>query len=336
MIDERQQSGEYKTMEDLCRRVDINGINKRVMESLIKAGAMDCLGDRGTLLGNIGTIMSLAQREQQLKSSGQSTMFDLWGDTVNVPMPNLDLEAVEISKKEMLGWEKELLGVYLSEHPFSPYATKAMAENTLLCGEVDAELDGQSVMVAGMVSSIHNLVTKDGQPSASVMLEDLNGKLEVMVWSRVFASTRDFWVEGNFLLVDGKVRLRADHPQLVCEHARIFDLEGTIVGKKVVSPQFFGSPKATEKTETGVPAKPRRLIIKLKQTGNGSADVDKLHKVIDILNDYPGDDDISIIVDNGTKVFKTKLPNMHIGICSKMQSRLADLVGEDRITTEGE
>ncbi|MFA5761166.1 MAG: DNA polymerase III subunit alpha, partial [Dehalococcoidales bacterium] len=80
IIEERKTGGEYKTIEDMCRRVDICGINKRVMESLIKSGAMDCLGERGTLLGNIGTIMSAAQREQQLKSSGQSTMFDLFGD----------------------------------------------------------------------------------------------------------------------------------------------------------------------------------------------------------------------------------------------------------------
>ncbi|MDD4874066.1 MAG: DNA polymerase III subunit alpha, partial [Dehalococcoidales bacterium] len=231
IIEERNKGGIYKSIEELCRRVDISSINKRVMESLVKAGAMDSLGDRGTLLGNIGIIMSVAQREQQLKSSGQSTMFDLWGDSINIPMPSLDLEAVEVSKKEMLDWEKELLGVYLSEHPFSPFAAKAAAENTLLCGQVDAEMDGQTVMVAGMVSSIHGLVTRDGQPSASVMLEDLNGKLEVMVWSRVFASTRNLWQEGNFLLVDGKVRLRADHPQLVCEHVRIFDLEGTVAKK---------------------------------------------------------------------------------------------------------
>ena len=335
IIEERKTGGDYKTIEDMCRRVDICGINKRVMESLIKSGAMDCLGERGTLLGNIGTIVSAAQREQQLKSSGQSTMFDLWGDSVNVPMPSLDLEAVDVSRKEILDWEKELLGVYLSEHPFSPFADKAMAENTTLCGQVDAEMDGQTVMVAGMVSSVRHLNTRDGKPFASVTLEDLSYKLDVMVWARVFASTRDLWVEGNILLVDGKVKIRADKPQLVCEHVRIYNLEDKTLAKKVVAPKFFESPKATE--ETGkTPGKTRLLTVRLKQTGDEAADVKQLHDVMDILNDYPGDDVVSIIVDNGTKVFRLKMPHMHIGICSKMMSRLADKVGEDRIATDDE
>jgi len=335
IIEERKTGGEYKTIEDMCRRVDICGINKRVMESLIKSGAMDCLGERGTLLGNIGTIMSAAQREQQLKSSGQSTMFDLFGDTVSVPMRSLELEAVDVSRKQILDWEKELLGVYLSEHPFSPFADKALAENTTLCGQVDAEMDGQTVMVAGMVSSVRHLNTRDGQPFASVMLEDLSCKLDVMVWARVFASTRDLWTEGNILLVDGKVKIRADKPQLVCEHVRIYNLEDKTLAKKVVAPKFFESPKATEET-VKTPGKTRRLTVRLKQTGDEAADVKQLHDVMDILNDYPGDDVVSIIVDNGTKVFRLKMPHMHIGICSKMMSRLADKVGEDRIATDDE
>jgi DNA polymerase-3 subunit alpha len=335
IIEERKANGEYKTIEDMCRRVDICGINKRVMESLIKAGAMDCLGDRGTLLGNISVIMSAAQREQQMKSSGQSTMFDLWGDSVSVPMPSLDLEAVEVSRKEILDWEKELLGVYLSEHPFSPFAEKAMAENTMLCGQVDEEMEGQTVMVAGMVSAVHHIINKEGQASASVTLEDLNGKLEVMAWSRVFASTRDLWVEGNILLVDGKVKTRGDKPQLVCEHVRIYNLEDKTLAKKVVSPKFFESPKAAEET-VKTPGKTRRLTVRLKQTGDEAGDIKQLHDVMDILNEYPGDDSVNIIVDNGTKVFKMKMPNMHIGICPKMMERLADKVGEERISTDDE
>ena len=335
IVEERKANGEYRTIEDMCRRVDICSLNKRVMESLIKAGAMDCLGERGTLLGNIGVIMSAAQREQQLKSSGQSTMFDLWGDTVSVPLPSLELEAVEVSRKEILDWEKELLGVYLSEHPFSPFAEKAMAENTLLCGQVDEEMEGQSVMVAGMVSSVHHIVNREGQTSASVILEDLNGKLEVMVWSRVFASTRDFWAEGNILLVDGKVKTRADKPQLVCEHVRIYNLEDKTLAKKVVAPKLFEPPKESEET-VKKPGKIRRLTIRLKQTGDEAGDVKRLHDVMDILNEYPGDDSVSIIVDNGSRVFTLKMPNTHIRINSKMMSRLADKVGEDCIAADDE
>ncbi|GAH26357.1 unnamed protein product, partial [marine sediment metagenome] len=193
IIAERGKEGEFKSIEDLCRRADLRGVNKRVLESLIKAGALDCLGDRGSLLNNTNRILSLAQREQRLRETGQSTMFDLWGETMPVPTPSLDLQEADISIKEKLTWEREMIGVYLSEHPFSPFASKVASENTTLCGQIDAELAGQTVVVAGMVASVHHLFTRDRRPFASAVLEDLDGRIEVMVWPNVYASTRDLW-----------------------------------------------------------------------------------------------------------------------------------------------
>ncbi|MBM2825910.1 MAG: polymerase alpha subunit, partial [Dehalococcoidales bacterium] len=114
IIAEREKSGEFKSVEDLCRRCDLHGVNKRVMESLIKAGALDSLGERGTLLNNINSLLSLAQKEQRLRDTGQSTMFDLWGQTVPVPLPDLDLKTAEVTTQEKAEWEKELLGLSLS------------------------------------------------------------------------------------------------------------------------------------------------------------------------------------------------------------------------------
>jgi len=152
IIAERSKGGEFKSIEDLCRRVDLRGVNKRVMESLIKVGALDSLGSRGALLQSVDRILSLAQREQRLRESGQSTMFDLWGESMPVPLPSLELGGADIPIREKLAWEKELMGVYLSEHPFSPFANKI--DSGTLCGQIDAELAGQTVSVAGMVASV--------------------------------------------------------------------------------------------------------------------------------------------------------------------------------------
>ncbi len=336
IIAERVKGGEYKSIEDLCRRADLSGINKRVMESLIKAGAfenlvkvgtLESLADRGTLLANIGLVLSLSQREQKLKETGQSTMFDLWGETVDVPMPSLDMESADVSRKEILSWEKELLGVYLSEHPFSSFVSQAAAENTILCGRVDAEMEGQTVGVAGMVASVHNLVTRDGQPSASVVLEDLDGQLEVMVWPRIYAATRDLWQEGNILMVDGKVKLRGDRVQLVCEHAHHYDMGGVGGEKGVVLP-----PVAVETKKA--PSETHWLVISLEQTGDKSGDIANLHKVVAILRDFPGNDEVSLMIDNDKKLFKLKLPGVRIDYCPELHRRLAELIGEDRVKLE--
>ena len=327
IIEERNKGEEYKSIEDLCRRADLGGINKRVMESLIKAGALDSLGDRGTLLANVGLILSLAQRERRLKDTGQSTMFDLWGDTVNVPMPSLDMMDAAVSVKEKLGWEKELLGVYLSEHPFSPFVTKAAAGNTTLCGRVDAEMEGQTVAVAGMVDSVRNLVTRDGQPSANVALEDLDGKLEVMVWPRVYAGTKELWQEGNILLVDGKVRFRGDRVQLVCEHVRHYHLEEARDEEAVAPPLEKVLPTVTE-------AEARRLVISLKHTSDEAVDITSFRKIVGALRDFPGNDEVRLVVDNAKKVTKLRLTGMRINYCPELHRRLVEMVGEDGIRLE--
>ncbi|MFC1846797.1 DNA polymerase III subunit alpha [Chloroflexota bacterium] len=328
IIAERNKGGDYNSIEDLCRRADLSGINKRVMESLIKTGALDSLGqERGTLLTNVGLILSLAQREQKLKETGQSTMFDLWGDTVDVPMPSLDMATVDIPTKDKLDWEKELLGIYLSEHPFSPFVSKAFAENVTLCGQIDDDMEGQTVTVAGMVDTVQGLTTKDGKPSASVMLMDMDGKLEVMVWPRVYEATRDFWQEGDALLVDGKVRMRGNRVQLVCEHVKKYSLDVPVKGKAIV-------PKPVIVTPTVTAAESRRLIIRLKHSGDEKADINRFRIITGIMKDYPGDDEVSLVVDNTKKVFKLRLSAICVNYCPELHRRLASVVGEDSLKLE--
>ena len=325
LVAERHRGGEFNSIEDLCRRADMRGVNRRAMESLIKAGALDCLGDRGTLLYNIGRILSLAQREQHLRETGQSTMFDLWGGTMPAPMPSLDLQAADVSVKERLAWERELMGVYLTEHPFAAFATKVASENTILCGHIDAELAGQNIVVAGMVASVHQSFTREQRPFASVVLEDLDGRIEVMVWPKVYANTRDLWQEGNILLAEGKVRLRDDRVQLNCEYVRRYQPEAAQQGEPIV---------AEETTAYTAPVKSRRLVISISQTTNVESDIAYLHKLIDTLRGFPGQDEVSLCVINGEKIINLKLSNIYTNYCPELHQRLVELVGEDGLKVE--
>ena len=325
LVAERDGGGEFKSIEDLCRRTDMRGINRRAMESLIKAGALDCLGDRGTLLHNIGRIMAVAQREQYLRETGQSTMFDLWGEAMPAPMPSLNLQAAEVSLKEKLAWERELIGVYLSEHPFTAFATTAASENTTLCGHIDAELAGQTVVVAGMVALVHQSFTRDRRPFASVTLEDLDGRIEVMVWPKVYANTRDLWQEGNILLVEGKVRLRDDRAQLSCEYVQRYQPEAAQKGEPMV---------AEETIAYTAPVKSRRLVISISQTSDEESDIAYLHKLIDTLRGFPGQDEVSLCVTNEERVFNLKLSNIYTNYCPELHQRLVELVGEEGLKVE--
>jgi len=333
VIAERSKEGDFKSIEDLCRRCDLRGVNRRVMESLIKAGVLDSLGSRGTLLNNVNRILSLAQREQRLRETGQSTMFDLWGEVTLVPMPSLDLETADISVREKLVWEKELTGVYLSEHPFSSVASNLDSETTL-CGQIDAELVGQTVVVAGMVASVRHLFTRDRNPFVSAILEDLDGQIEVMVWPRVYTDTSDLWQEANILLVEGRVRLREDRVQLNCDKVRSYQPAAQEEEIAAPSPPGEAPVVAEETIATPEPAESRRLVISLSQTSDEEMDKTYLHKLIAILRDFPGRDEVNLSVTSEERVSYLKLANIYTNYCPELHQQLVELVGEDGLRLE--
>jgi DNA polymerase-3 subunit alpha len=331
IVAERRKGGIFTSVEDLCRRCDLRGVNKRVIESLIKAGAFDSLDNRGTLLNNLNRILSLAQREQRLRESGQSTMFDLWGEAVPVPMSSLDLESAEVSIKEKLSWEKELMGVYLSEHPFKAVAG-TLGSETILCGQIDAGLVGQPVVVAGMVASVRNLLTRDGKPFASAILEDLDGQIEVMVWPRVYVETSDLWEEGNILLIRAKVRMRDDRVQLSCESAEHY--QPFVQQSEAVVSASPGTPPAVAVTTESTPAVSRQLVINLQQTSDEEYDRATLHQLIATLKIFPGTDKVKLRVTNGERVVNLKLHSTYTGYGPELHRRLVELVGEEKFTLE--
>ena len=369
IIAEREKNGSYKSVEELCRRADLSGVNKRVLESLIRAGALDCLGDRATLNANAQRIVELYQRQAKLRATGQTTMFDFWGQAANTPLPELEMEKVNTPATEILLWEKELTGVYLSEHPFRPYVSRANADETVLCGQVDREMEGQTVRVAGMVASVHPIITKDGQTSAAVTLEDLDGRVEVMVWSRMYNQTKDLWQEGSIVLVEGKVRERADQMQLVCERAMRYELAPAtsppVLDTASVPPpqkptrnkrpetapraaaKETAKPSANkeivkEETSAEMPiidnnAKPverKRLVITMQQTDDVEGDINRLHQLLAILAEYPGSDELILVVSNGSKIFKLKMVQVRFEYCDDLKRRLGQLIGDESLMTE--
>ncbi|MGD0794171.1 MAG: DNA polymerase III subunit alpha [Dehalococcoidales bacterium] len=330
VIAERIKNGTFKSIEDLCRRCDLRAVNRRVMESLIKAGVMDTLGKRGTLLNSVEHILSLAQREQKLRETGQSTMFDLFGDTAPVPLPQLEMSPADTSDREKAFWEKELMGVSFSEKPFSPVFS-GKNPDTKFIDEVDEELDGQAVVMAGRIISARYLLTKDGRSFASAVLEDFSGQIEVMVWPKVYSETEELWQEGNEIVVQGKVRVRDEQAQISCDNVRLYQPPEEEKGT-VPSP----APRAPEPSaQTGKgPAKRNRLIINITQTADKEGDIVRFEKIIAALKTCPGRDEVQLNVLNGGAPIPLKLPNVQTNYGPELKKQLAGLVGEDGFKVE--
>ncbi|MGI2336083.1 MAG: DNA polymerase III subunit alpha [Dehalogenimonas sp.] len=222
LVVERHTGGPFRGVEDFCRRADAACMNRRVLESLIKAGALDSLGDRATLLQNAGRLLDFAERERRVRDSGQGTLFDLFGGVAEAPPMVLELDGGSAPLNDILAWEKDLLGLYISAHPFSRFVGHVDQDTTVMCGEINEEMDGQLATLAGMVATARQSQTRDGNTFTSVELEDLNGRIEVVAWPKLFAQTREFWQEGNVLLVEGKVVFRGDRASIHADAVRLY------------------------------------------------------------------------------------------------------------------
>ncbi|MDZ7728854.1 MAG: DNA polymerase III subunit alpha [Dehalococcoidia bacterium] len=247
IIAAREKDGPFRDVEDFCKRADLSSANSRSIEHLAMAGALDRLGyDRGTLVMNAERLISLAKRERELRESGQATMFDLFGDQAETPMPALDLPPSPVSDEQMLTWEKELLGVYVSEHPFRTAAPEVMKYASHALSDLGAELVGQHVTVAGMVTRTQVRNTRDGRRFFVVELEDLSGAAEVTVWNdTIELSGEEMWAEGRVLVATVECRERNDRISVSVRKAAPFDrAEGTVVG---FSPAQFAVEEAPKR-----------------------------------------------------------------------------------------
>ncbi|MYI83173.1 MAG: DNA polymerase III subunit alpha, partial [Chloroflexi bacterium] len=227
LVAERDKDGPFASIEDFARRVNARDCNRRVLESLAKAGALDCLGsdgvDRSAIVYGVDRILTVAQEAQRQRDTGQTSMFDLFGDEVDTPLPALELEPVTTPQRELLGWERELLGAYVSAHPFREAAQRLAEYVTHQTPELTAELAGLEAVVAGMVTGVRRLTTRQGKAFAAVTVEDLSGTAELTVWPDSYEQHQGLLVHGNVLLAKLEVRERGDRLTLAAAALTAYD-----------------------------------------------------------------------------------------------------------------
>jgi DNA polymerase-3 subunit alpha len=280
--------------------------------------------------------LSLIQREQRLRDTGQTTMFDLWGDAAPVPLAELDMAPGDVSDREKGVWEKELMGVSFSEKPFS-LVPAGKYTDAIFCGNIDVELDKQTIVTAGRVISARYLLTRDGRSFANAILEDVSGQIEVMVWPRVYAETSELWQEGNELVVQGKVRVRDDEIQISCDRVDYYQApdnnELAAVPEPVVpkKPESKTLRPADSDFKTG---EKRRLIINISQTEDAEGDIERLNRISAALKNYPGRDEVRLNIANGGQgPTSLKLP-LRIDFCPELKRQLSQIISEDCIKLE--
>ncbi len=262
LVEERTLNGPYRSVEDLCRRADMAGLNRRSLESLIKVGAFDELGSRGSLLASVERITAEAQRQAEIKSSGQTSMFEMMGDTGSVvTVLPAETEVDNPLRRDTLAWERELLGSFISENPLSALAHRLPDHVIIARHRLDADMDGRRVTLVGQVSYRRNGFTKEGKPFASVNLDMLGGSVEVMVWSNAYDKTQPLWYEGSLVEIAGRVRLRDEDLSVTCDDATAYNLDDAPAD----------SPSAHPRIEYGAGSEPVEAPVSAAANGHESS-----------------------------------------------------------------
>ncbi|OWK26871.1 MAG: DNA polymerase III subunit alpha [Parcubacteria group bacterium GW2011_GWA2_38_13b] len=211
IVAERKKSGKYNKLEEFITRVQSKDLNKKSLESLIKCGATEELGERKKLLENIEDILKFARDLQKSKEQGQFSLFEN-EQNQNILPPMRLKESLAATKNERLQWEKELLGLYISEHPLKEFKNQLDTLDSIK--GIRSKTEG-NVICGGIISKIKKILTRQNQTMLFVEMEDLTGQIEIIVFPRALEANPLIWQNDKLIVVEGAMNNKDGVPKII-------------------------------------------------------------------------------------------------------------------------
>ncbi len=344
IIRARGHNGSFSSLEDFFNRVQTRIVNRKSLESLIKAGALDRFGSRSLLLYNLDNMLTYSNRLQKQAESGQTDLFGGGTDSrlIHIPL-SLAKAADSYSNREQLLWERELLGLYLSQNPLAEY-TVFLSEQTVPIKDLKIEHDGKSVTIGGAITDIRIITTKQNQKMAFVKIEDSSGEIEIVLFPSAYQQTIDLWEKDRVVLVHGKVSAKnrngvdSDEVKILVDDAREITQEQAnayqATGKKLKPPQI--NNKISNQPMTGPGAKGvldaevnQRLYVRLVN----SSDEQLLMNLKQTIDSHRGRTEVVLVLGPNDHKQILKLP-VGIDIASDAPDRLRRIFGQANIAVK--
>ncbi len=336
-----REEGHFEKLEDFFGRVSPRIVNRKALESLIKAGAFDRFGSRNQLLGNVDVLLSFANRIQKEQAMGQVGLFGSEEHSGLAVLPQIVLEEIpeEHGKQEYLKWERELLGLYLSQHPLQAYGTY-LSELTMPINELEVDMDGKTVVVGGSITELREITTKNGQKMAFVKISDLLGEIEAVLFPSAYQQTSGIWERDKVVLIRGKlsgkdrqtgetlteVKVLADEAREIT-FAQAEAYQST--GKKVKLPNASKrSAKPALAVNTTVSSK-TRLYIRLQDSSNES----QLLALKSVIDSHSGSTEVVLVLGPADKKQIIKLPGGVRSDDTVLES-LREVVGDKQVVVQ--
>jgi DNA polymerase-3 subunit alpha len=322
IVEEHKANGEFKSLDDFLARVDADSINKKSIEALAKAGAFEGLADRNAIIQNLDHLTSYAREVQGKAAGGQGDLFSLLGEQHQTSIPKLTLPPVDpLPERDILAYEKEVLGMFVSEHPFvaiMPYLEK----QNMTLSSINARDEGKSRRVAGMITETKRITTKKGDNMMFARIEDLSDSLELVIFPRTMNKYFEIIENDIPCYFEGKVSYKngrgdmTDEPKMLLDKMEVIDVEKIKAHLEKHPIEREEKPKAEQVYVVSVPSDlPRERLEELKKL------------LVQNKGDVPC---IVSFVDGERVIKKVKLP-FGINITSTLQVGIESLTkGLDR------
>jgi DNA polymerase-3 subunit alpha len=320
IIDERDKGGAYTSIADLSSRIDSRHFNKRSLEVLVKSGATDSLDERNRLLASIDQILLYHKNAVKDRASGQDSLF---GGAAFAEREPLALRAVpEATQREKLAWEKELLGLYVSEHPFREY--EEMLRGVIVPIAELASKKGTKglIRVGGTVTSVRKIMTKNDEPMAFAKLEDTSGAVELVIFPGVFRQVENVCVPDVSVIAEGKYSEKEGQVNMICEAVIQVNPDNATDVRRLLA-------SAAGKSQTAAPttvAAGERVFIAVPPKMPPSL-ADELKR---ILADHPGSRRVFLLVRDGPSERRIET-SYSIAFSSDAISAIERLVGRGAV-----
>jgi len=317
IIVEGRGEAPFADLHDLSQRVDLRQVNKRVLECLVRAGAMDSLGERAALLAGLDQVIAASQEVHRAKEVGQRSLFEAAGPSTayrqgsGLRLPSV----VAMGEKKRLSDEKELLGVYVSSHPLD-ILSQFVDERTVPLSSVDGEMVGQSVCVAGVISSSRTIATKKGDSMAFAQLEDLSGTMEMVLFPRLYEEVKGLLEEGALVLIQARVDQRDDEAKLIVESMEPYKL-----------------PENAPKRQSAR-RKPKHMQIEISLDRQERDAMQFIERILALLNENRGDVPYTLALRDRRGRVEVAFPNAATLYSPRLEQQVAALVGREHLSIE--
>lgn len=218
IIEERERNGKFSSYGNLLDRVTHKNLNKKSLEALIKSGSLDSLGNRGVLLANIEEALEYHRETSRNNSGSQDSLFGGMDSSINVTfIPKKEGTA---TKEEILAWEKELLGLYVSGHPLDRWR-EVLNKRQVNIAKIKAEMkDGMLVVIGGIVTEVKEIITKKNDKMAFLKIADLTDTIESVIFPKTYALLKETLSLDNCVVIKGKISERNGEKSILIEEAK--------------------------------------------------------------------------------------------------------------------